>query len=78
MMGDLYKSSSDETNQKTIRFQDHRAKIEYNDSEGYKLNVPFGQSSVFVLQGVNFDSEEHFMRAADNFDIETIKKELGE
>ena len=78
MMGDLYKSSTDETNQKTIRFQDHRAKIEYNDSEGYKLNVPFGQSSVFVLQGVNFDSEEHFMRAADNFDIETIKKELGE
>ncbi len=78
MMGVLYMSSSDETNHKTIRFKDHRAMIEYDDSEGYKLSVPFGQSSVFVLQGVNFDSEEHFMRAADNFDIETIKKELGE
>ena len=78
LMGGLYMSSSEETNHKTIRFKDHRALIEYDDSEGYKLSVSFGQSSMFVLQGVNFDSEEQFMRAADNFDIETIKKELGE
>jgi hypothetical protein len=74
----LYMQSTDETNQKQIRFQDHRATIQYADYEGYTLSVPFGQSSLFVVKGVNFDSESHFMTAANNFDINRIKKELGE
>lgn len=78
MAGGMYVNTTDETNQKTIRFKEHKAMIQYDDSEGYTLSVPFGQSSVFVITGVNFDSESHFMTAADNFDIETIRKELGE
>ena len=74
----MYMATTDDPNTKQIRFKGHSATISYDDSSGYTLGVPFGQSSVFVVTGVNFDSENQFMTAANNFDIETIKKELGE
>lgn len=77
MVGGMYQTT-DETNQKQIRFQEHKAFIEYDDYEGYTLSVPFGQSSIFVLRGANFETENQFMAAANNFDLEKIKKELGE
>jgi len=77
MVGGVYQST-DATNQKQIRFEDHNAIIAFDDYEGYTLSVPFGQSSIFVLKGANFDTESHFMAAANNFDINKIKKELGE
>lgn len=77
MAGGMYQTS-DETNQKQIRFKEHKAFIEYDDYSGYTLSVPFGQSSIFVLKGANFLTENQFMAAANNFDLEKIKKELGE
>lgn len=74
----MYTQSTDETNYKQIRFQDHGAYITYDDHDGYTLSVPFGQSSVFILQGVNFNSEADFMASASNFNIQTIKQKLGE
>jgi len=76
--GGMYMQSSEDSNQKSIRFQGHNASIRYDDYEGYTLGVPFGQSSVLVLNGINFESEDQFMAAANNFNIDTIKKELGE
>lgn len=73
-----YVQSTDETNAKQIRFQEHQAFIQYDEYTGYTLSASFGQSSILVLTGVNFDSENQFMAAANNFDIEKIKKELGE
>lgn len=73
----MYMNTSDQTNQKQIRFQEHTAYISYDDYDGYTLGVPFGQSSVFVLQGVNFASESAFMAAADQFSIQTVKQKLG-
>lgn len=70
--------TTDETNQKQLRFKEHKAFIEYDDYEGYTLSVPFGQSSIFILKGANFETESQFMTAANNFDLEKIKKELGE
>jgi hypothetical protein len=77
MVGGMYQTT-DETNQKQLRFKEHKAFIEYDDYEGYTLSVPFGQSSIFVLKGANFETENQFMAAANNFDLEKIKKELGE
>ena len=74
----LYINSTDDVNHKQVRFQDHTAYIQYDDYDGYMLSVPFGQSSLFLLQGVNFDDEASFMAAAGQFDIPTIKQKLGE
>lgn len=78
MAGGMYMNSTDQTNQKPTRFKDQKAFIQFDEYSGYTLSVPFGQSSVFVVTGVNFDSEDHFMASANNFDLDRIKKELGE
>jgi hypothetical protein len=56
----------------------YRAIIEYSEGSGYELSVPIGQSSIIVFKGVNFASEAEMMKAAEVFDIDGIKKELGE
>jgi hypothetical protein len=77
MMGDTW-VQSEQTDQKTIQFKGQRAVIRYSDSDGYTLSVPFGQSSVFIVTGINFDDENRFMAAANHFDLAKIKHELGE
>jgi hypothetical protein len=74
----MYVQSTDETNYKQIRFQDHNAYISFDDYDGYRLSVPFGQSSIFILQGINYENETEFMTSAGNFSIQTIKQKLGE
>lgn len=74
----VYASSSEEQNYKQTTFKDYRAVIEYDENTGYKLSVPFGQSSILVTEGVNFSTEDEFMNASLNIDIETIKTQLGE
>jgi len=78
LVGQYAAQHDEETNYKQIRFQEHQAHIEYDDTSGYSLAVPFGQSSLFVLKGVNFDSERDFMAAANQFNINEIKQKLGE
>jgi hypothetical protein len=73
-----YASTAEEQNIQQTKFKDYRAIIEYDESSGYKLSVPFGQSSILVTEGVNFSSEEEFMSASNEIDIENIKKHLGE
>ena len=75
--GDMVRQTGDQTNQKQIRFQEHRALVEYDDYSGYTLTAPFGQSSILVLKGVNFQSEQDFMAAANQIDLSLIKQKLG-
>lgn len=63
---------------KKVTFQGYQGVIEYDDNAGYKLSVPFGQSSIFVLNGINFSNEQQVMNAAGKFSIDEIKKQLGE
>jgi hypothetical protein len=77
MASGQYQTTSDQDNQKQVRFKDHNAYLYYDEDSGYGLSVPFGQSSVFLLQGVNYASEGEFMAAASQFDIQTIKQKLG-
>lgn len=72
-----YASSTDQ-GYKQVTFKGNQGILEYDDYSGYKLSVPFGQSSIFVAGGVNFSSEEEIMSAAEEFDLEKIKTELGE
>lgn len=73
-----YASSSTDENIKQITFQENRAVIEYDESSGYKLSVPFGQSSIMVAEGVNFNTEQEFMDACSKINIQKIKDQLGE
>ncbi len=73
-----YSTSSSDQNYKQTTFKGYRSVLQYDNSSGYTLSVPFGQSSIFVLNGINYNSEEELMNAADNFEIEPIKQELGE
>ncbi len=71
-------ASTQDQNHKQVKFKDNRALLEYDESSGYKLSVPFGQSSILIAEGINFASEKEIMEAADKIDIDKIKKELGE
>lgn len=73
-----YEQSSSDQDYKRVDCKGYKSVLEYDDASGYTLSVPFGQSSLMVFEGVNFADEQALMQAAENFDIESIKKELGE
>lgn len=63
---------------KQTRLKGYKAVIEFDQSSGYKLTVPLGQSTLLVYEGINFATEQDVMTAASQFDIDKIKKTLGE
>jgi len=65
-------------NAKQTKVKGYKAVITYDQSRGYTLLVPIGQSSMIAWECVNFASEQDVMNAADAFDIDGIKKMLGE
>lgn len=71
-------STGGEQNWKQVKVKGYRAVIEYNDNSGYKLSIPMGQTSLLVLEGVNFANEQDLMTAVNTFDMDSIKKHLGE
>lgn len=77
MASGMYVNSTEETDSKQIRYKDHQAVIQYDENDGYSISVPFGQSSIFLVKGTNFEDESSFMAAANSFDFDNIKKELG-
>ena len=76
--GGYAQQTNGEQNWKQTKLKGYRAIIEYSDGSGYKLSVPIGQSSIIVFEGVNFATEQEMMKAAEVFNIDGIKKELGE
>jgi len=78
LSGGGYAVSSTDQNSKRVKFEGYQALLQYDESTGYTLSVPFGQSSLLVVLGVNYPDEKTMMSAAGLFDIEKIKKELGE
>jgi hypothetical protein len=65
-------------NAKQTKVKGYKAIITYDQSSGYALLVPIGQSSMIAWACVNFASEQDVMNAANAFDIDGIKKMLGE
>ena len=61
-----------------IKVKGNKAIIEYSDSKGYTLIVSLGQSAMIVWECINFADENEVMNAANSFDVEGIKKSLGE
>lgn len=76
--GGYAQQTGGEQNWKQVKVKGQRAVIEYDDSSGYKLSLPMGQSSLIVWEGINYASEQEMLAAANSFDIDGIKKMLGE
>lgn len=76
--GGYAQQTNGEQNWKQVKVKGHRAIIEYDESSGYKLSVPIGQSSLIVWEGINYKTEQEMLAVANAFDIDGIKKMLGE
>lgn len=74
----MIEASNDKQNIKQVRVKGNKAIIQYDDSKGYTLMVQLGQTSLIVWEGINFSNEQEIMSAANSFDIDAIKKLLGE
>lgn len=71
-------ANANEQNVKQVKVKGHRSVIQYDDSKGYTLITPIGQSSMIVWECINYADETEVMNTANAFDIEGIMKMLGE
>jgi len=78
--GNAYAAESNgkDQNVKQVKVQGNKAIISYDESKGYTLIVPIGQSSMVVWECINFANEDEVMNTANAFNIDNIKKSLGE
>jgi len=76
--GGYAQQSGGEQKWKQTKIKGLRAVIEYDENTGYKLSAPLGQTSLLVYEGVNYANEQEFMKAAEQIDVDKIKKQLGE
>ena len=71
-------ANADNQNMNQVKVKGNKAIIQYYDSKGYTLIVPIGQASMIVWEAINFADETEVMNAANAFDIDGIKKQMGE
>jgi len=71
-------ANTKDQNMKQVKVKGNKGIIQYDDSKGYTLIVSLGQTSMIVWECINFADENEVMKTAESFDIEGIKKMLGE
>lgn len=71
-------SNGETQDMKQIKVKGYKAAIKFDQSDGYSVLVPLGQSGMITWQGVNYATEQDMMNAVNTFDIDGIKKKLGE
>lgn len=76
--GNYTQSNGETQNFKQIKVKGNKAVIKFDENEGYTLLVQLGQSGMITFEGVNFATEQDMMTAVNTFDIDGIKKMLGE
>ena len=76
--GNYTQSNGQTQDFKQIKVKGNKAVIKFDQSEGYTVLVQLGQSGMLTFAGVNFATEQDIMNAINNFDIDGIKKKLGE
>ena len=74
----MINSNDNKQNIKQIRVKGYKAIIEYENSKGYTVMLSLGQSSMIVWECINFTNEEDVMTSINGFEIDPIKKMLGE
>lgn len=76
--GNFTESNGQTQNFKQIKVKGNKAVIKFDQNEGYTVLVQIGQSGMITFNGVNFATEQDMMTAVNAFDIDGIKKMLGE
>ena len=76
--GNYAQSNGETQNFKQVKVRGNKAVIKFEQNEGYTLLIQMGQAGLITLQAVNFATEQDVMQAANTFDIDGIKKMLGE
>lgn len=76
--GNFTESNGQTQNFKQIKVKGNKAMIKFDQSEGYTVLVQMGQSGMITFSGINFATEQDMMNAVNTFDIDGIKKMLGE
>ncbi|MGI8636686.1 MAG: hypothetical protein ACR2KZ_14915 [Segetibacter sp.] len=76
--GNMAESNGQTQNFKQIKVKGNKAMIKFDKNEGYTVLVQIGQSGMITFEGINFATEQDMMTAVNTFDIEGIKKMLGE
>jgi hypothetical protein len=74
----MMEANNEKQNFKQVRVKGNKAIIQYEDSKGYTLMMQMGQTSLIVWECINFANEQEVMTAANSFDIDGIKKMMGE
>jgi hypothetical protein len=76
--GNFTESNGQTQNFKQIKVKGNKAVIKFDQNEGYTVLVQIGQSGMITFSGINFTTEQEMMTAVNTFDIDGIKKMLGE
>jgi len=71
-------ASSDKQNIKQVKVKGSKAIIQYDERKGYTLITQLGQTTLIVWECINFATEADVLAAANSFDIDNIKQQLGE
>ncbi len=74
----MVEANAEKQNVKQVKVKGNKAVITYDDSKGYTLMMQMGQTSLIVWECINFANEQEVMTAANTFDVDGIKKILGE
>lgn len=71
-------SNGDTQNTKQIRLKGNKAIIQFENREGYTILMQMGTAGMITWKGINFTTEKDMMDAVQQFDIDSIKKTMGE
>jgi hypothetical protein len=71
-------SNGETQNTKQIRIKGNKAIIQFEEREGYTVLMQLGQSGMITWKAINFQTEKDVMDAINQFDIDHIKKTMGE
>lgn len=71
-------SNGETQNTKQIRIKGNKAIIQFEEREGYTVLMQLGQSGMITWKAINFQTEKEVMDAINLFDIDHIKKTMGE
>jgi hypothetical protein len=74
----MVQAYGDQQQVKNVMVKGNKGVIQYDDNKGYTLIIGIGQTAGIVWEAINFASEQEVMNAANSFDIDKIKKILGE